>query len=241
MLFQCNIGSTSRLTVSTVLSMYIQLAVLTLTISTVLLMQCCVNSNRLTVSTVLLMQFRANINRLTVSTVRSMYTTCRVNINRLTISTVLLMWYRVKSTYSMAKHPSFNRATHSGPEEDYRHFYPELQPGSDHPSDNEWVDPPAYESDEDLELPESDNSLYANINQDRLHRPVEEWCSCGECKPMDTEKEHVCCNESHFITAHRGEHRCISQVGMFEELVVSEDGLVYSRYLVHVFNEHYRP
>ena len=74
-------------------------------------MQCCVNSNRLTVSTVLLMQFRANINRLTVSTVRSMYTTCRVNINRLTISTVLLMWYRVKSTYSMAKHPSFNRAT----------------------------------------------------------------------------------------------------------------------------------
>ena len=138
---------------------------------------------------------------------------------------------RTKDVDETASYNQNSSVPDSGPEEDYRHFYPELQPGSDHPSDNEWVDPPAYESDEDLELPESDNSLYANINQDRLHRPVEEWCSCGECKPMDTEKEHVCCNESHFITAHRGEHRCISQVGMFKELVVSEDGLVYSRYM----------
>jgi hypothetical protein len=120
-------------------------------------------------------------------------------------------------------------ASDTGEGEDYEHFYPGLKPGSDHESDNEWVDPPAYESEDDEVFP--DNSLYANLNQDRINRPLTDWCSCGECEPMETEREHVCCNESHFITPHRGVHRCISNVGMFKELVVNKDGLMYSRYL----------
>ena len=51
---------------------------------------------------------------------------------------------------------------------------------------------------------------------------------------MDTEREHVCCNESHFITPHRGELRCIGNVGIFKELVVNKDGLMYSRYMYSI-------
>jgi hypothetical protein len=67
-----------------------------------------------------------------------------------------------------------------------------------------------------------------------LNRPIGEWCSCGECKAMDTKREHVCCNESHFITPHRGELRCIGNVGIFKELVVNKDGLMYSRYMYSI-------
>ena len=38
---------------------------------------------------------------------------------------------------------------------------------------------------------------------------------------LQTEREHVCCSESHFITPHRGDYKCITSTRMFNELVVN--------------------
>ena len=110
-------------------------------------------------------------------------------------------------------------------------FNPILKPGSDHESDEEWVDPPEYESDDDLEQEELDHTFYSNINQDRLKKSVNEWCSCRECVIMTTEQENVCCNESHFIIPHRGDKKCVTHVEMFTVNVVSKEGLDFGRYL----------
>lgn len=49
--------------------------------------------------------------------------------------------------------------------DEYDHYYPMLTSGSPHVSDEEWVDPPAYEtSEEEVEL---DNTIFANPNRDR--------------------------------------------------------------------------
>ena len=71
-------------------------------------------------------------------------------------------------------------------QENFDHFNPTIRPGSDHDCDEEWVDPPAYKSDEESDDLELDNTFYANLNHDRLNRPVDEWCSCGGCVTMAT-------------------------------------------------------
>jgi hypothetical protein len=53
-------------------------------------------------------------------------------------------------------------------------------------SDDEWIDTPADESDEDSEHEEFDNTFYANLNKDRLHKPVDQWRPCGGFVTMPT-------------------------------------------------------
>ena len=134
-------------------------------------------------------------------------------------------------TDSCSDSGSFVQTTSDTPQGIADHFNPILKAGSDHESDEEWVDPPGYESDEDEEQEELDNTFYANINQDRLNKPVNEWCSCGGCVTMPSEQESVCCHESHFITPHRGDKKCVTLVEMFTVNVVSKEGLDFGRYL----------
>ena len=122
-------------------------------------------------------------------------------------------------------------SANSQSQEKLDHFNPFIKPGSDHESDEDWVDPPAYESEDD-EIPEElDHTFYANLNQDRINKPVNEWCSCGGCVTMATEQENVCCLESQFIAPHRGDKQCITQVDMFKVNVISKEGLDFGRYL----------
>lgn len=137
----------------------------------------------------------------------------------------------IDDTDSGSDSGSFVQTTSDTRQEISDHFNPILKPGSDHESDEEWVDPPGYESDDDEEQEELDHTFYANINQDRLNKPVNEWCSCGGCVTMASEQESVCCHESHFITPHRGEKKCITLVEMFTVNVVSKEGLDFGRYL----------
>lgn len=51
-------------------------------------------------------------------------------------------------------------------------------PGSD--SDSSW---------EDFE------GFTGELRQARCQKPVEEWCSCNKCKPMQFEAECKCCHE----------------------------------------------
>ena len=114
--------------------------------------------------------------------------------------------------------------------DDFSHFEPDLYPGSDHSSDDDMVTPPIYNSDgeEDETI---DSAFFANITQDRLSKSVNEWCTCNKCKMMSTERESVCCSDSLTIHRHRGSLECVTEGEMFQHMVLSEQGLRYSRYL----------
>ena len=115
-------------------------------------------------------------------------------------------------------------------ESEHDHYFTMLTSGSPHASDEEWVEPPAYETSEEEDV-KMDNTIFANPSRDRLQRTVNDWCSCGSCVMMSTEEECVCCQESYIIQPHRGSESCITNVGLFKELVLNKDGLIYSRFL----------
>ena len=114
--------------------------------------------------------------------------------------------------------------------DDLSHFEPDLYPGSDHASDDNMMTPPMYSSDNEDDAT-FDSAFFANVTQDRLTKPVEEWCTCEKCKVMGTERESVCCNESLTLQRHRGTLKCVTDGDMFNSMVLSEEGLRYSRYL----------
>ena len=65
-------------------------------------------------------------------------------------------------------------------------FEPE-KPNHDSSSDDGWE---TY----DDENPNEDEELVAEvISMSGLEQDVDTWCKCGQCKPMPTETESVCC------------------------------------------------
>ena len=54
---------------------------------------------------------------------------------------------------------------------------------------------------------------------------------CGKCTSMGSERDLVCCCESMTIQRHRGDLKCVTDGEMFKNLVLSEEGLKYSRYI----------
>ena len=122
-----------------------------------------------------------------------------------------------------------NNAIDVADQSECEHFFPIMTIGSPHPSDDELVDGPAYETDEEYQE-EYDNTVFTNTTGNRMQHLVSEWCTCGLCERMPTE-ESICCNESYTIHKHRGDYQCITSVGLFKELVLNKEGLLYSRFL----------
>ena len=110
------------------------------------------------------------------------------------------------------------------------HFEPDLRPGSDHDSDDDLVTPPMYNSDEEQDEV-FDSAFFANVEKNRMSRPISDWCSCGHCSTMESENECVCCAESMTICRYKGELKCVTDGVMFKSMVLSEEGLRYSRFL----------
>jgi len=116
-------------------------------------------------------------------------------------------------------------------DDDQSHFNPELYGGDSHPSDDDMMTPPMYNSDDESGDTMLDNTLFANFSKDRVERTVSEWCSCGQCNTMTTERECVCCCESYVIQPLKASFNCVTEVDSFNFIVLNEEGLKYSRYL----------
>ena len=48
-----------------------------------------------------------------------------------------------------------------------------------------------YDDDDD----KNDDTIYADTENNRTATNLHEWCKCGQCKPMPSQKECLCCTE----------------------------------------------
>ena len=95
-------------------------------------------------------------------------------------------------------------------------FKPDLRPGSDHYRDDDLVTPPMYNSDvEEDEV--FDSAFFANVEKNRMSRPISDWCLCGHCSTMESEYECVYCAESMTICRYEGELKCVTDRVMFKK------------------------
>lgn len=122
----------------------------------------------------------------------------------------------------------------SDSDEEMDDFYPVLLPGSDHESDDDSIEAPSlHESDDSLDGDyELDPTFFANMTGNRKENGLNSWCMCSQCQEMPTETECVCCRESYNIQKIMAEnHKCVTEVGLFKEIVLNKSGLLFCRYL----------
>uniref|UniRef100_A0A8C6UFW5 P2X purinoreceptor 7 intracellular domain-containing protein n=1 Tax=Neogobius melanostomus TaxID=47308 RepID=A0A8C6UFW5_9GOBI len=60
-----------------------------------------------------------------------------------------------------------------------------------------------------------------------------QWCLCGSCVPMPTEKESVCCKELNFISATVHDLPCIAAHPSFNAVCINPDVLWAARVSLH--------
>ncbi|KAH7969254.1 uncharacterized protein LOC119381895 [Rhipicephalus sanguineus] len=126
-------------------------------------------------------------------------------------------------------------ASASDPNEDIDFFFSgsseedDVRGSIENPDNHFIFDPLASDDEEAHAVPEAVDEVDVQQHVPRMANT--DWCTCGRCRPMDSEQESVCCREVDKVAAHVPEGaKCITSHLGFEPICLNIHALQVAYY-----------